>query len=307
MHPHGGGAQVERDEGQIVQPAHQIFGIKIVEPPERCHCVQRMCRARLKDCQLGASTLVVRSQQIETRADRSHHRVFASRRRLAVERRDTALVERAAYVRHRARDRVAALDPLAHRRAGKRDWERPFTQAFDQTLARFRVRRRRTRARNEQRQRIGRAHAIDIDSPGIGCEIEPARGDQPRAAAAALQEGPEVRRLPHIVDDHQAVLALESKRQLASGIFDVDKPRPIARECGVQLDQLIEQVRIHPMLPRECRRRTRRVCDRRDRVQLPSVVFPNPPGPRSVTATPAGSRPSRCQQRKLLALLRAGD
>lgn len=69
----------------------------------------------------------------------------------------------------------------------------------------------------EQCQCLLLAHLVYRDLPRLGRQgIQIAGGDEPRAALAALQEGPEIPRIPHIVD-HQQDIAIGDQLAEAHG------------------------------------------------------------------------------------------
>ena len=99
--------------------------------------------------------------------------------------------------------------------------------------------------RGDQRARLVRRHFVQVDTSGVHRDIRPASGDQPSAGLLASgKKRLEVRFLPNIIDNEEAVTILELFPELKHGLRFVQKTRLVASQRLVELNQSTKNVRV---------------------------------------------------------------
>ena len=139
---------------------------------------------------------------------------------------------------------AAQFDQFGHGAGRQPQQQGPFTQRLGKGLEGHQIRWWVRQPGREHGHRFAGAHLIHQQPLGlhIGGHLQQAAGDQAGAARAAAQEGLQMGRIPDVVDDDQAVLALQPLRQAGGGVFGIFKGGPFAGEAGMELGQGIGQV-----------------------------------------------------------------
>ena len=235
---------VELQQGGLGQLDCQAAAVAAVQPPKLRGHRQRDRFVFWKHRQPLIVRLLFRGQPFEAELQRLGDGGVAVAGGVAIPAGDAPLGEVFKDGRQGLSHAAAQFDQFGHGTGRQPQQQGPFPQRLGQGLEGGRVWWGPGQPGREHGHRFAGAHLIHQQPFGlhIGGHLQQATGDQPCTARASAQEGFQMGRIPDVVDDDQAVLALQPFRQAGGGVFGVFEGWPLAGEAGMELGQGIGQI-----------------------------------------------------------------